>query len=233
MIEKLLKITNPLSSSNHGNSPPKIDNSKNVKTTKISSLMSYVTKPPQKKRTIIAIPLKPKQKEEKSKKSEIKEDKKTLQEKNEVKKIETKSDNSDSLLDKNSDKSLDDLSIPEISIESGSSVSSICDSPITVTPKSQVSFLKEKHTEIKPIISRRKSKILLRNPIQNASPLPPPPKIHPFLPPAIPPLLHSINRRIKQSRPALATAQKAMFPKTRQNRNPKTPKSISNRSLQK
>ncbi|CAG5080532.1 Oidioi.mRNA.OKI2018_I69.PAR.g9633.t1.cds [Oikopleura dioica] len=136
MIEKLLKITNPLSSSNHGNSPPKIDNSKNVKTTKISSLMSYVTKPPQKKRTIIAIPLKPKQKEETSKLPEIKEEKK-LQEKIEVKKIETKSDNSDSLLDKNSDKSLDDLSIPEISISSGSSVSSICDSPITVTPKSQ------------------------------------------------------------------------------------------------
>ena len=187
MIEKLLKITNPLSSSNHGNSPPKIDNSKNVKTTKISSLMSYVTKPPQKKRTIIAIPLKPKQKEETSKSPEIKEEKK-LQEKIEAKKIETKSDNSDSLLDRNSDKSLDDLSIPEISISSGSSVSSICDSPITVTPKSQVRNrgmriprlvsvipiffpTQKKSPEIQPFFSRRKFKFLLRkNPTRNVLP---------------------------------------------------------------
>lgn len=59
MIEKLLKITNPLASSNHGNSPPKIDDSKNVKTTKISTLISSMSLKPAKKRTVIAFPLKP------------------------------------------------------------------------------------------------------------------------------------------------------------------------------
>jgi len=69
MIEKLLKITNPLASSNHGNSPPKIDDSKNVKTTKISTLISSMSLKPAKKRTVIAFPLKPVKPEIKQEKS--------------------------------------------------------------------------------------------------------------------------------------------------------------------
>lgn len=110
MIEKLLKITNPLASSNHGNSPPKIDDSKNVKTTKISTLISSMSLKPAKKRTVIAFPLKPvKPKLEEKNKTEINKETKIPETKNKEKDVsktlkeEKKSDNSDSLLDNNSD----------------------------------------------------------------------------------------------------------------------------------
>jgi len=147
MIEKLLKISNPLASSNHGNSPPKIDDSKNVKTTKISTLISSMSLKPVKKRTVIAIPLKPvKPKLEEKSKTEVNKDIKisetTKQEKDETKILQKdeKSDNSDSLLDNNSDsKSENTISTdnsPSLPIKS--SVISVNERQLPVTTVSQV-----------------------------------------------------------------------------------------------
>lgn len=154
MIEKLLKISNPLASSNHGNSPPKIDDSKNVKTTKISTLISSMSLKPVKKRTVIAIPLKPvKPKLEEKSKTEVNKDIKisetTKQEKDETKILQKdeKSDNSDSLLDNNSDsKSENTISTdnsPSLPIKS--SVISVNERQLPVTTVSQ-----PKRIEVKP-----------------------------------------------------------------------------------
>ena len=161
MIEKLLKITNPLASSNHGNSPPKIDDSKNVKTTKISSLISSMSLKPAKKRTVIAFPLKPvKPKLEEKSKAEINKETKIPETKNEeinvtkILKEEKKSDNSDSLLDNNSDsKSENTISTensPSLPIKS--SVISVSESQLPVLKVSQVKliFSNLPHQNFKP-----------------------------------------------------------------------------------
>ena len=147
MIEKLLKISNPLASSNHGNSPPKIDDSKNVKTTKISTLISSMSLKPAKKRTVIAFPLKPvkpkleeKSKTEINKETKIPETKKQEIDVTKTLKEEKKSDNSDSLLDNNSDsKSENTISTensPNLPIKS--SVVSVSESQLPALTVSQV-----------------------------------------------------------------------------------------------
>jgi len=143
MIEKLLKITNPLASSNHGNSPPKIDDSKHVKTTKISTLISSMSLKPAKKRTVIAFPLKPvKPKIEEKSKNEINKETKipeNTKQEQDVSKTDQKSDNSDSLLDNNSDSksenTISNENSPNLQIKS--SVTSVSESHLPVTTVSQ------------------------------------------------------------------------------------------------
>lgn len=143
MIEKLLKITNPLASSNHGNSPPKIDDSKNVKTTKISTLISSMSLKPAKKRTVIAFPLKPvkpeikeKSKNELNKDTKISEAAKPEKDVSKIYQKDKKSDNSDSLLDNNSDSKSEET----ISTENSPSLpikNTVSESPLAVTTVTQ------------------------------------------------------------------------------------------------